>query len=146
MEEKSYVIVETKEQLVELHQHIVNSDIIAYDIETTSLNPRTGTIIGFSVSGDIGVGYYLPTWKWNADTRQLDPIFYGDVLGDDVARKLIKLLLNKRLVMHNGSFDIRYTKNYYLIDLRDALYCDTMLLRHTLKEDGPFGLKDTAVY
>ena len=47
--------------------------------------------------------------------------------------------------MHNGSFDIRYTKNYYGIDLRDALYCDTMLLRHTLKEDGPFGLKDTAI-
>jgi len=67
MEEKSYIIVRTKEQLVELHQHIINSDIIAYDTETTSLNPRTGTIIGFSVSGDIGVGYYLPTWEWNRE-------------------------------------------------------------------------------
>ncbi len=55
MEDKKYIVVETKEQLIELHQHIVNSDIIAYDTETTSLNPRTGTIIGFSVSGDIGI-------------------------------------------------------------------------------------------
>ncbi len=51
----------------------------------------------------------------------------------------------KKLVMHNGSFDIRYTKNYYGVDLREDLHCDTMLLRHTLKEDGPFGLKDIAI-
>jgi DNA polymerase I-like protein with 3'-5' exonuclease and polymerase domains len=145
MEDKKYIVVETKEQLIELHQHIVNSDIIAYDTETTSLNPRTGTIIGFSVSGDIGIGYYLPTWIWNVETQKLDPIHYDGKLGDDIAKKLISLLLNKKVVMHNGSFDIRYTKNYYGIDLRDALYCDTMLLRHTLKEDGPFGLKDTAI-
>jgi DNA polymerase I-like protein with 3'-5' exonuclease and polymerase domains len=146
MEDKSYIIVRTKEQLIELHQHILNSDIIAYDIETTSLNPRTGTIIGFSVSGDIGVGYYLPTWVWNVESQKLDPIYYnGTTLGDDIAKKLISILQTKRLVMHNGSFDIRYTKNYYGIDLRDALYCDTMLLRHTLVEDGPFGLKDIAI-
>ena len=146
MEEKSYISVRTKEQLIEMHQHILNSDIIAYDTETTSLNPRTGTIIGFSVSGDIGVGYYLPTWVWNVESQKLDPIYYnGTTLGDDIAKKLISILQTKRLVMHNGSFDIRYTKNYYGVDLRDALYCDTMLLRHTLKEDGPFGLKDTAI-
>ena len=145
MEEKSYIIVRTKEQLMKLHQHIVNSDIIAYDTETTSLNPRTGTIIGFSVSGDIGVGYYLPTWEWNREAGTLDCLYIGDIKADDAAKKLISLLTGKRLVMHNGSFDIRYTKNYYGVDLRDALYCDTMLLRHTLKEDGPFGLKDTAI-
>ena len=145
MEEKSYIIVRTKEQLMELHQHILNSDIIAYDTETTSLNPRTGTIIGFSVSGDIGVGYYLPTWEWNREAGTLDCLYIGDIKADDAAKKLISLLTGKRLVMHNGSFDIRYTKNYYGVDLRDALYCDTMLLRHTLKEDGPFGLKDTAI-
>lgn len=145
MEDKKYIVVETKEQLMELHQHIVSSEIIAYDIETTSLNPRTGTIIGFSVSGDIGIGYYFPTWIWNAELQKLTPIIYDGKQGDDIAKKLISLLLNKKLVMHNGSFDIRYTKNYYGIDLRDALYCDTMLLRHTLKEDGPFGLKDTAI-
>jgi len=145
MEDKSYIIVRTKEQLIELHQHITNSDIIAYDIETTSLNPRTGKVIGFSVSGDIGVGYYLPTWEWNTETDTLDCLYIDNVKADDAAKKLISLLLNKKLVMHNGSFDIRYTKNYYGIDLRDALYCDTMLLRHTLKEDGPFGLKDSAI-
>lgn len=145
MEDKKYIVVETKEQLIELHQHIVNSNIIAVDTETTSLNPRTGTIIGFSVSGDIGIGYYLPTWIWNVETQKLDPTYYDGKLGDDIAKKLISLLLNKKLVMHNGSFDIRYIKNYYGIDLRDALYCDTMLLRHCLKEDGPFGLKDTAI-
>jgi len=55
------------------------------------------------------------------------------------------MLKGKKLIMHNGSFDIRYTKCYFGIDLREDLYCDTMLLRHTLKEDGPFGLKDIAI-
>lgn len=142
---KSYKIIIDKQGVAELAQHISNSSIIAYDIETDSLNPRSGKIIGFSVSGDVGVGYYLPTKVWNASTQTLDDQFIEGRNCDEIAHKLISMLKGKKLVMHNGSFDIRFTKCYYGIDLCDDLYCDTMLLRHTLKEDGPFGLKDTAI-
>ena len=145
MNNKHYVIVRDKAQLMELFRHITESTMIAYDIETDSLNPRTGKIIGFSVSGNIGVGYYFPTKIWEVEQEQLVDLYIDDTKCDEIAYKLINMLKGKQLVMHNGSFDIRFTKCYYNIDLRDDLFCDTMLLRHTMKEDGPFGLKDIAI-
>lgn len=142
---KHYTIVRDKAQLMELFRHITESTMIAYDIETDSLNPRTGKIIGFSVSGNIGVGYYFPTRIWDTTKEQLVDLYIDDNKCDDLAVKLITMLKGKKLVMHNGSFDIRFTKNFYEIDLRDDLFCDTMLLRHSIKEDGPFGLKDIAI-
>ena len=53
--------------------------------------------------------------------------------------------------MHNASFDVKFVKCFYDIDLLSSLYVDTMLLVHTVKEEGAgfmggsaFGLKDIA--
>lgn len=142
---KSYKIITDKAGVVELANYIKSGNIIAYDTETTSVNPRNGQIIGFSVSANIGEGYYFPTRYWEPDSQTLVESHIDGTSCDEIAKKLIGMLKGKKLVMHNGSFDIRYTKNFYGIDLREDLHCDTMLLRHTLKEDGPFGLKDIAI-
>lgn len=143
--DKSYKIITDRAGVVELAEYIKNGNIIAYDIETTSVNPRTGMIIGFSVSANLNEGYYFPTRYWDTESQALIDSYIDGKKCDDIAIQLINLLKGKKLVMHNGSFDIRFTKNFYKIDLRDDLYCDTMLLRHTLAEDGPFGLKDIAI-
>ncbi len=142
---KSYKIITDQAGVVELANYIKNGNIIAYDIETTSVNPRTGMIIGFSVSANIDEGYYFPTRYWDNESQALIDSYIGGKKCDDIAKQLITLLKGKKLVMHNGSFDIRFTKNFYGIDLREDLYCDTMLLTHTLREDGPFGLKPLAI-
>ena len=67
MQEKSYVTVNSKETLKELIDHINSSELVAYDTETNSLNPRKGSIIGFSVSGEIGKGYYMPIREWREE-------------------------------------------------------------------------------
>ena len=138
--DKNYKIITDQEGVVELANYISNGVIIAFDTETTSTNPRSGRIIGFSVSANINEGYYFPTCKWDAAKQELVDVEIGGRVCDTIAKQLINMLKGKKLVMHNGSFDVRFTKNYYGIDLRDDLYCDTMLLRHTLKDDGPFGL------
>ena len=71
MQEKSYVTVNSKDTLKELIEHINSSELVAYDTETNSLNPRKGLIIGFSVSVVIGIffGFY-PAYK----ASRLDPI------------------------------------------------------------------------
>ena len=143
--EKSYTIVRDQESAVELANYIKSSGLLAFDIETDSLNPRTGTIIGFSVSANIGEGYYFPTKQWSVGGGKLEDLYIGDRLCDDIAKSLIKLLVAKKLVTHNGSFDTRFVKKYYGVDLSQYIYCDTMLLRHTLKEEGPFGLKEIAI-
>ena len=148
MQEKSYVTVNSRETFKELVQHINESELVAYDTETNSLNPRKGLIIGFSVSGEIGKGYYMPIREWKGE--QLQELFIDGTNADKLAKYAITQLLKKKLVMHNASFDIRFTKNFYGVDLLPALHADTALLVHTVKEEGafgfgnPFGLKSIA--
>ena len=111
--EKKYYHVDDIETVNLLIEHINQSEVIAYDTETDSLNPRKGTIVGWSVSGDTGMGFYLPTQKWNAQTNQLEECIIGGKGAHDITKKLLPLLKGKRLVMHNASFDCRITTVSY---------------------------------
>ena len=148
---KSYKIVRTKEDVLELLDHIESSDTIAYDTETDSLNMRKGSIVGWSVSGNVGTGYYLPTLVWNSDTQSLEEYSISGTGAHKISKTLLPKLKGKKLVMHNASFDIRFTKNYYNVDLLEDLWIDTALLVHTVYEEGafgfgnPFGLKSIAI-
>jgi DNA polymerase I-like protein with 3'-5' exonuclease and polymerase domains len=146
---KSYVTVDSIEKLKDLIEHIKSCEIIAFDTETNSLNPRKGKIIGFSVSGEVGKGYYMPTMIFKDDELQ-DAVIEGK-LAHDLAKKTISLLIGKKLIMHNASFDVKFVKCFYDVDLLSSLYVDTILLVHTVKEEGAgfmggsaFGLKDIA--
>lgn len=149
MSEKKYVTVDTPKTLRDMVKHIKEFDIIAFDTETTSLNPRKGKIIGLSVSGEVGVGYYMPTMVFrNGDL--VDDAIYGESC-HDLAKKVLTLLCTKKLIGHNLSFDSRFVKDFYGIDIVPAIYADTMLLVHTVSEEGAgdgfgssFGLKDIA--
>jgi len=146
---KSYVTVDSIDKLKDLIEHIKSSEIIAFDTETNSLNPRKGKIIGFSVSGEVGKGYYMPTMIFR-DNELQDAVIEGK-LAHDLAKRTISLLIGKKLIMHNASFDVKFVKCFYDVDLLSSLYVDTMLLVHTVKEEGAgfmggsaFGLKDIA--
>jgi DNA polymerase I-like protein with 3'-5' exonuclease and polymerase domains len=146
---KSYVTVDSISKLKDLIEHIKLSDVIAFDTETNSLNPRKGKIIGFSVSGEVGKGFYMPTMIFK--DNELQDAYIEDKLAHDLAKKTISLLIGKRIIMHNASFDVKFVKCFYDVDLLSSLYVDTMLLVHTVKEEGAgfmggsaFGLKDIA--
>ena len=147
--EKKYYTVTDKESVNLLIQHINESDVIAYDTETNSLNMRKGKIIGFSVSGDIGIGFYLPTMKWNTETESLDELEIEGIGCHSIAKKIISMLIGKKLVMHNASFDCRFTTNFYGVNLLPSLWVETQLLVHTVQEEGTgmgvFGLKPLAI-
>ena len=70
--EKKYYTVQDEETLKLLHKHILDSEVIAVDTETTGLNPRKDKIVGWSVSGEEGVGFYLPTLVWNFEKDNLE--------------------------------------------------------------------------
>lgn len=149
---KKYTLVQTKEHVNELLEHIEKHSIIAFDTETSTLNPRTGEVVGFSISGQIGEGYYMPTMVWNKETETLDECTIQQIGCHILANKIIRLLTEKQLVMHNASFDCRYVLCRYGIDLLPALWVDTALLVHTVREEGafgygasPFGLKSIAI-
>lgn len=151
MSNKSYKIVTTQDGVVELMEHIEKHTVLSFDTETTSLNPRDGQVIGFSVSGQVGMGYYFPTRIWNPQSQQIEDLEIAGIPCDKIAKKLLKMLVGKQLVMHNASFDTRYTNNFYGVDLLPSLWVDTALLVHTVQEEGafgygnPFGLKSIAI-
>jgi DNA polymerase-1 len=149
IQQKSYVTVNDKETLKQLVQHIRENEFIAFDTETDSLNPRKGRIIGFSVSGEIGKGFYMPTMVWNVN--KLEEVQIEGKGAHELAKYVINQLTQKKLICHNASFDLRFVEGFYGIDLLPYLHADTSLLVHTVKEEGafgygnPFGLKSIAI-
>ena len=149
--EKKYYTVQDSETLKLMFQHIQESDVIAVDTETSGLNPRKNKVVGWSISGDEGVGFYLPTLVWNFDIGELEVQTIDGTSSEVISKNLLKALIGKKLVFHNASFDVQFIKNYFGIDLLPSVWVDTGLLVHTVYEEGafgfgnPFGLKSIAI-
>lgn len=139
MAQKNYTIVTNQSQLDHAIQRIRDAALVAYDIESTGLNVRKETIIGLAINVERGESYYLPSFRWDKDAEKLQP-----VLSREQILSALETLKTKKLIMHNASYDTRLTKSYYGVDLLPALHGDTMLAKHTVDEDRPFGLKDIA--
>ena len=149
--EKKYYTVQDSDTLKLMFQHIKDCDVIAVDTETSGLNPRKDKIVGWSISGDEGIGFYIPTLVWNFDEDKLELQTINGESTEVISKNLLKLLKGKKLVFHNASFDCQFIKNYYGIDLIEDIWVDTGLLVHTVYEEGafgygsPFGLKPIAI-
>lgn len=150
IQEKSYVLVDSFESLRDMISHLKSGgDLVAFDTETDSLNPRSGRIIGLSVSCEVGKGYYLPTMVF--EDGELRDFYIEGKLCHDIAKNVIEMLKTKKVIGHNLSFDVRFVWGFYKINLIHAIHADTILLVHTVQEEGagysvgkPFGLKEIA--
>lgn len=149
--DKSYRIIRTKNDVEDFILHLNSHDVIAFDTETTTVNPRKGDIVGWSATGKEGVGFYLPVMIWDLRSEILTEYSIDGKPATDISKGLLSMLIGKKLICHNASFDLQYVKNRYGIDLLDSLWIDTMLLVHTVNEEGafgygnPFGLKSIAI-
>jgi len=136
---KYYVTVDTKSKLLELVNKVKEASAIAIDTETTSLNVRTGKIIGVSFTTKVGEGYYIPTLVYNSKTDTLDSLSIDGLPSEEIAKQVLNLCHGKKLIAHNASYDLRIIKNYFGIDLLPSLWIETLLLVHTVMEEGAFG-------
>lgn len=119
-------------------EFINENEYIAFDTETTGLNVRVDTIIGFGFSNHVS-GFYVPIYKYDVQKGILVPLQTGDY-----ASAILHKLSTKKLIMFNASFDARITKNNLKVDLLPSLHADAMLMKHTCDEEFPFGLKEIA--
>src|SRR6185369_6949642 len=71
-----------------------------------------------------------------------------DIIPEHIEKEFVETLCDalskKKLIAHNGVFDIVTMYHRYGINLTNALYADTILMKHTIDEERPFGLKELA--
>lgn len=138
------MIVTSTLQLQSVLDFIAANKRLAYDTETTSLNTRKGTVIGWAIS-NATEAYYLCHKTWE-DGQLVEKLSFAD------CQSILERLKAKELVTWNASFDMRMTLGYFKIDLLPNLYSDGMLSFHTTQEEGvpfshrPFGLKSVAAH
>lgn len=142
MVEKNYTIIKYNRSFKKALKHIKDSEYLAFDTETTGLNVRKDKVIGYSFSGEIGVGFYMPLYYY--DPLKLELLRHP--INDQVDhQELLFELAKKDLLMWNASFDIRMVKNNFGLDFTEPLLADIMLMKHTVEEEGSFRLKDVAI-
>lgn len=128
------MICQTQQQADVALKLLDNGDLWAYDTETDGLNVRRNRVIGFGASNGTD-SFYIVLWTFN---------------GTDLVRSsinpqaILEKLKTKKLIAWNMSFDARITKQSLGVDLLPALHADGMLLKHTVDEEYPFGLKEVA--
>jgi DNA polymerase I-like protein with 3'-5' exonuclease and polymerase domains len=147
MSNKRYLVInpaESSSAALELLDELeAADDLVSFDIETDGVVEAACKVIGISVSWEENQGAYLILREWDPEKRELKALLNPQD-EKDLIDSLCGILQNKNLVMHNGVFDITVMKNCYGINLTDALVADTILLKHTLDEERPFGLKEIA--
>ncbi len=129
------MIVKTEADIAQLLQFINDNEVLAYDTETTGLNVRRDTIIGFGISNS-STSYYVPLYSYS-NGQGLRPVSVRFL-------PILLALKAKKILMFNASFDSRITKSNLGVDLLPALHTDVLLLKHTCDENFPFGLKEIA--
>jgi len=95
-----YNIISKESELKGLLDEILKAKKIALDLETSSLDPFTGKIVGISIAVDEGKAYYIPVAHLDGPNIPLDKIkeFLKEVVG------------MRRFGGHNLKFDIKFLK------------------------------------
>ena len=127
------MIIKNNMEVYRVLKWIEDQDMVAYDDETTGLNVRKDEIIGFAVTNSVE-GFYIAHKAW--DGKELCKL-----VDTRNCCYILEAILNKKLVAWNASFDLRFTKNYFGVDLFPALYAEGMLVKHQVDENPPFQLK-----
>ena len=125
--EKDYCFIETAVQFAKYKQELEDATTLVVDIETTSVSPHTGVILGIAVSTRPHQGLYVSIDIVLANKQWFYDLFY-----------------NRKCIFHNSKFDTNYMETELGFEFPD--YEDTMLLHYCLEEAvGTHGLKPLAL-
>jgi len=125
--EKDYCFIETQSQLDKYTQELDDATTLVVDIETTSVSPHTGVILGIAIS-----------------TRPHQGLYVSSELVYKHKEWFYNLFKNRKCIFHNSKFDTNYMETELGFEFPD--YEDTMLLHYCLEEAvGTHGLKPLAL-
>lgn len=112
------ILIDTDEALERLIDSMPGDALIAFDTETTGLNPSHDHLVGFSFSIDGKSGYYVPLAH--------SYLGVGQQVSASGAKKAIHAIFTRRVIGHNIKFDLHFVTRFLGVD-RLNIYADTMV-------------------
>jgi DNA polymerase I-like protein with 3'-5' exonuclease and polymerase domains len=116
-----------------------NISIVSFDLETDSVNEETANIYGIGLAFEEDEGFYIPI------RNKLGELYFDPQTTERIYVLINNLLGSKKIIGHNLVYDILVWYFSTGIDHTNSIYADTILMKHVVDEEQPFGLKETAV-
>ncbi len=144
------VTIRTPAEIEDLQRYISMFEYVAFDTETTGVH-KGAEVIGISICCEEDKAYYIILKEWVANIGYMNEdgsCTLGGLIGSAPVteiKDLLTILQTKKLIGHNGLFDVQRLEENFGISLLEALHTDTMILAHLLDENRRVGLKELAV-
>lgn len=135
------LILKSASEILEAIEYLTahKSPYLVFDFETDSAQEKLAQVWGLGLLADEKEAFYLPF-------RGPDKSYlHSEEDEAAILDALHKLFNSKKLIGHNSLYDFLVMENNWGVDLSDRLYADTILMKHMVDEERPFGLKDVAV-
>ncbi|MBN2869798.1 MAG: DNA polymerase I [Campylobacterales bacterium] len=113
------VLIDTDETLEAAVAAIPADALVAFDTETTGLDPLHDRLVGFSFSRDGKNGYYVPMAH--------SYLGVGAQVSEEAAAKAIRALFERRVIGHNIKFDLHFVTRFLGVE-RLPIHADTMVM------------------
>ncbi len=113
------ILIDTNEALMELVSTITSDTLVAFDTETTGLNPHTDSLVGFSFSMDGKIGYYVPMAHHYLGV--------GEQVSIEAAKSAILSIFKGKVIGHNIKFDLHFVTRFLEVE-RLPIYADTIIM------------------
>ena len=125
------ITLDTKDKLDEVISTLSSDTIVAFDTETTGLDTKEASMVGFSFCIDESKAYYVPiSHSYLGVTQQV-------CIEDAISA--IKKLFECRVVGQNLKYDLSLLYNRYSFEYQNV-YADTMIMAWLLDAGSKVGL------
>ena len=113
------LLIDTDQALDQIVSAIPLDALVAFDTETTGLDPKHDRLVGFSFSADGNTGYYVPMAH--------SYLGVGPQVSTEAASRAIREIFRRRVIGHNIKFDLHFVTRFLGME-RLPIHADTMVM------------------
>ncbi len=129
-----YILLNDNKKLFEVINSIPKNSLVSFDTETTGLDSKSASIVGFSFCWESSKSYYVPIGHFYLGVE--------DQISKDEARRAIEILNTHKLILQNYKYDKVVVATNFDIELK--FFADTMIMGWLLDSDKPVGMDKLA--
>lgn len=114
----------------------VQSEVLSFDLESDSEIEKIANAYGIGLAFTTQKAFYIP-WR-NKDGT----LYWSTESGNRIINWVNSCLSKYHIIGHNIIYDALVYENNFKFTIDPYIYADTILMAHTINEDGPFALKE----